>query len=94
MKTKFTGLTVRVLLGIFMYMLALFFFVGEINRVMDMHPISFTIAYANIKGFSLKELILAYLSDYQNMLYPVGVLAAFTELPAIFRVFTKGLWGA
>lgn len=94
MRSKFVGMTIRIILGIVLYLFALFFFVGEINRIMDMHPVSFTVAYANIKGFSLKELIQAYLSDYKNMLYPVGVLAAFTELPAIIRVFTKGLWGA
>ena len=94
MKSKFVGMTIRIILGIVLYLLAVFFFIGEINRIMDMHPVSFSVAYANIKGFSLKELIQAYLSDYKNMLYPVGVLAAFTELPAIIRVFTKGLWGA
>lgn len=94
MRSKFVGMTIRIILGIVLYLFALFFFVGEINRIMDMHPVSFAVAYANIKGFSLKELIQAYLSDYKNMLYPVGVLAAFTELPAIIRVFTKGLWGA
>ena len=94
MKSKFVGMTIRIILGIVLYLLAVFFFIGEINRIMDMHPVSFSVAYANMKGFSLKELIQVYLSDYKNMLYPVGVLAAFTELPAIIRVFTKGLWGA
>jgi len=94
MKSKFVGMTIRIILGIVLYLLAVFFFIGEINRIMDMHPVSFSVAYANIRGFSLKELVQAYLSDYKNMLYPVGVLAALTELPAIIRVFTKGLWGA
>lgn len=94
MKSKFVGMTIRIILGIVLYLLAVFFFIGEINRIMDMHPVSFSVAYANIRGFSLKELVQVYLSDYKNMLYPVGVLAAFTELPAIIRVFTKGLWGA
>lgn len=94
MKSKFVGMTIRIILGIVLYLLAVFFFIGEINRIMDMHPVSFSVAYANMKGFSLKELIQVYFSDYKNMLYPVGVLAAVTELPSIIRVFTKGLWGA
>lgn len=81
----------RIFIGIVTYIFALYFLVAELNKFLDFCPLTYTEALANMKYIPFKDIIKVYFQDYFNMLYPVGVLAASTELFGIIRFVFRGL---
>lgn len=83
---------IKIILGIITYLFAIFFFVSEVNRTLDFCPMTVHEAFANMQTISPREWVRAFFADFMNMVYPVGVLASITEIPALLRILLGGLW--
>ncbi len=81
----------RILLGIATYIVAVYFFVGRTNKFLDFYPYTFKEAWDNMKCIPFFAYFSVLFKQYFDMIWPVGVLAAFTDLIAIARICFKGI---
>ena len=81
----------RIVLGVATYIIAIYFFIGRTNKFLDFFPYTFQEAVANMKCIPFFDYFKVLFRQYFDMIWPVGVLAAFTDLFAIARICFRGI---
>ncbi len=81
----------KIVIGLITYLLAVFFFVSQVAMFLDFCPLNFSEALASVRTLSLVDLIAVFFENFIEMIYPVGLLASFSDIPMLLRILTKGM---
>ncbi|MCR5310492.1 MAG: hypothetical protein K6E32_03605 [Lachnospiraceae bacterium] len=90
MTAKIIKKAIKIVLGIFTYMVAIYFFVSEVNRFLDFCPLTVREAFDNMKTISVLTCIKVFFKDIIGMFYPIGVIASLTEFVPLMKILLGG----